>query len=61
LLDFQHFGAPRDMITKSCVWQLDDQIRCVVVDVFAELFKHFDGGAGLSGRRCLRNQMWMPL
>ena len=40
--------------------QFDYFIGSFDVDVFAELCQHFDGGAYLSGGRCLHNQMRMP-
>jgi hypothetical protein len=48
------------MTSQSRVWQFDDQIVGVVVDVFAEFLEHLNGGADLSGGWCLHNQMWMP-
>ena len=57
LLDVHYFDTCRHMITKSRVWQFDDQVGGVVVDVLAELLRHFDGGSDLSRRRCLHSQM----
>ena len=60
LLDAHHFGPCRDMLTESGFRQVNDDIRGVVIDVFAILLQHLDGGSNLSGRRCVHNQMWMP-
>ncbi len=60
LFDAHHFGACCDMLAESSFRQINDDIRGVVVDVFAKPFQHLDGGSDFSGRGCLHNQMWMP-
>ena len=44
LLDFRHSDSGGKAITEMRVWQLNDHVFGVAVDVFAELLEHFDGG-----------------
>ena len=59
LLDVHNLGPRCDVIAESGFRQFDDEVCGIVVDVFAVLFQHLDGGSDLSGRRCVHNQMWM--
>lgn len=60
LLDAHHLGPRCYMIAQSRFGQFNDEVCGVVVDVFAILFQHLDGGSDLCGRGCLHNQMRMP-
>lgn len=44
LLDFRHSDSCGEAITEMRVWQLNDHVFGVAVDVFVELLEHFDGG-----------------
>jgi len=60
LFDAHNLCPSCDVIAESGFRQVNDDIRGVVIDVFAILLQHLDGGSDLSGRRCVHNQMWMP-
>ena len=57
LFNFQHLDSCGAVVAEMCVWQLNDQVGCVVVDMFTEFLKHLDCGADLGRRWCLHNQM----
>ena len=53
LLNFEHFDSCGAVVAEMCVWQLNDQVGGVVVDVFTEFFKHLDCGADLGVGVCI--------
>ena len=57
LFDLQHFESCGAMVAEVCLWQLNDQVSGVVVDMFTEFLKHSDCGADLGSRWRLHNQM----
>ena len=57
LLGFQHFDSCGAVVAEMCVWQLNDHVGGVVVDVFTEFLEHLNCGANLGRRWCLHNQM----
>ena len=57
LFDLQHFEACGAMVAEMSVWQLNDQVGCVVVDMFTESLKHLDRSTDLGSRWRLHNQM----
>lgn len=61
LLDAYHLGPRSYVSAESGLRQFNDEVRGVAVDVFAESFQHLNGSSDLSGRRCVHNQMWIPL
>lgn len=56
LLNAHHLGPCRYMLTESGFRQVNDDIRGVVIDVFAESFQHLDGGSDFCGCGCSHNQ-----
>lgn len=60
LLDAHHLGPISYVSAESCLWQFNDEVRGVAIDVFAKPFQHLNGGSDLSGRRCVHSQMWIP-
>ena len=44
LLDSRHSNSCGKAITEMRVWQLNDHVFGVAVDVLAEVLEHFDGG-----------------
>lgn len=60
LLDAYHLGPRSYVSAESCLWQFNDEIRGVAVEMFAKPFQHLDGDSDLSGCRCVHNQMWIP-
>lgn len=61
LLDAHHLGPRSHVSAESGLRQFNDEICSVAVDVFTKPFQHLDGGSDFSGRRCVHNQMWIPL
>ena len=55
--DFQGFDSCGAVVAEMCLWQLNDQVGGVVIDVFTEFLKHLDCGADLGRRWRLHNQM----
>ena len=60
LLDAYHLRPRFHVSAESGLRQLNDEICCVAIDVFAKPFQHLDGGSDLTDRRCVHNQMWIP-
>ena len=55
VFEVHNLGPRCNMIAESGFRQFNDEVCGVVIDVFAILLQHLDGGSDLSGRRCVHN------